>query len=327
MLSLPPLALYIHIPWCVRKCPYCDFNSHESAGPLPEADYLRALKQDLQSDLTGVQGRKLASIFIGGGTPSLVSPQVIAGILDTAEAAIGFAPDIEITMEANPGTFEQEKFRGFRAAGVNRLSLGIQSFHNRHLQRLGRIHDRANAIEAAGSARNAGFDNVNLDLMHGLPQQTPAQALADLQYEVSAYGRENRYSRHNLNYWQFGDYLGIGAGAHGKMTLADSGDIVRTSKTRNPGDYLDRTEGFLATRQQIDPGELPLEFMMNALRLVNGVPADFYARRTGLSFKGLAGHWRALQDRGLVEEPSETLVTTPLGFRFLNSVLETLSAP
>ncbi|MAT52488.1 MAG: YggW family oxidoreductase [Porticoccaceae bacterium] len=380
MLHLPPLTLYVHVPWCVRKCPYCDFNSHEpQGGDIPEAEYLIALERDLASDLPRVQGRKLSAVFFGGGTPSLLSPATIAAILKNAERAIGFEPDIEITLEANPGTFEQDRFRGFRSAGVNRLSIGIQSFDNRHLQRLGRIHDRAAAVTAAASARAAGFDNFNLDLMHGLPEQTPAQALADLttalaldpthlswyqltiepntafykrppvlpgediladiqdtgaaaldragfeQYEISAYARPGNPSRHNLNYWQFGDYLGIGPGAHGKITYPHTGDIIRTRKTRTPADYLARSDGGLAAEHPVPTNERPLEFFMNALRLKAGVERSLFLRRTGLDEKLIADCWQRLADRGLVDRDPQRLVTTDQGFRFLNQVLAVIA--
>ena len=378
MLELPPLSLYVHIPWCVRKCPYCDFNSHEPGGAIPEESYIEALMADLHTELDDVQGRPLHTLFFGGGTPSLLSPAGIAAILAGAERLIGFTPDIEITLEANPGTVEQERFAGFRAAGVNRLSIGIQSFDNRHLQRLGRIHDRAAAIAAVRAARAAGFDNINLDLMHGLPGQTPGEALADLHlacdldpahlswyqltiepntvfhkrpptlpdedvlaaiqdageaqligagfgpYEVSAWARPGRESRHNLNYWRFGDYLGIGAGAHGKVTRPGEGAILRTSKTRAPADYLARDGDWRAGRQPVTAPERPFEFMMNALRLVEGVEPALYPARTGLDFATLAPRWRTLRDRGLVSDAAERLATTPLGLRHLNSVLATL---
>lgn len=375
--QLPPLSLYVHIPWCVRKCPYCDFNSHEPGGDIPEQAYLSALMGDLDSELERVQGRTLVSIFFGGGTPSLFSPQTIGAILDAAERRIGFASDIEITLEANPGTVEQARFAGFRAAGINRLSIGIQSFDNKHLQRLGRIHDRAAAIAAMQAATHAGFDNVNLDLMHGLPDQTPDEALADLKlaldlgpshlswyqltiepntvfhkrppplpdenvlgtiqdagesllrknglhhYEVSAWTFPGRESRHNLNYWCFGDYIGIGAGAHGKVTGNDG--VLRTHKTRTPADYLARKDQWLAGSQLVDPDDLPLEFMMNALRLVDGVPPHFYPQRTGLDFAALASRWETLQRQGLVVDATQRLATTPLGLRYLNSVLSALT--
>jgi len=271
-LILPSLSLYIHIPWCIRKCPYCDFNSHQANQEIPEQEYVAALRFDLEQDVTLAQGRKLASIFFGGGTPSMLSANAIKTILRDAQAIIGFTDDIEITLEANPGTFEQEKFSGFRAAGVNRLSIGIQSFNDKQLHHLGRVHNRDQALGAVAMARAAGFNNVNIDIMHGLPEQSVADAEADLtqaialnpehiswyqltieqntafysappvlpeediladiqdaglarlaragyaQYEISAYAREKKRAQHNLNYWQFGDYLGIGAGAHSKIT-------------------------------------------------------------------------------------------------------------
>ncbi len=379
MLTLPPLSLYVHIPWCVRKCPYCDFNSHEAPQALPEADYVDALLRDLDLELDHVQGRPLGSIFFGGGTPSLFSPQAIGRILERTERRTGFAPDIEITLEANPGTLEQDRFRGYRAAGVNRLSIGIQSFDNRHLQRLGRIHDRASAVVAAERARAAGFDSFNLDLMHGLPEQTPDEAIADLelartmapshlswyqltiepntafwksppplppedtletiqqagfdllgeagyrQYEVSAFAREGRASRHNLNYWQFGDYLGIGAGAHGKITRPASGEILRYAKTRLPTDYLARRGDFLATSQPVPQDEKPLEFLMNALRLLDGVPAAWYGERTGLALEDLAPQLEALRQQGLLVPDPNRLQCTAHGYRFLDSLLQRLA--
>ena len=380
MLQLPPLSLYIHIPWCVRKCPYCDFNSHQGGDKLPEDAYVDALMADLDQDLELAQGRRLTSIFIGGGTPSLFSPRAIAAILDHAERRIGFAGDIEITLEANPGTFEQDRFRGFCQAGVNRLSIGIQSFANRHLQALGRIHDRAAAVTAARSARAAGFENFNLDLMHGLPGQTVAEALADLemaaamtpshlswyqltiepntvfhkqppplpaedvladiqdaggeflaasgytQYEVSAYARDNLRARHNLNYWEFGDYLGIGAGAHGKISSPEANQIVRSAKTRAPADYLARRHDYLASRAAVAADELPLEFFMNALRLVNGVPLAHFEARTGQDFSAVAEGWNSLVNRGLLEPATTRLTTTQKGFWHLNTVLDLLAA-
>ncbi len=378
MLSLPPLSLYIHIPWCVRKCPYCDFNSHQAEGELPEKAYVDALIRDLDTELPHAQGRKLHSIFVGGGTPSLFSAGALESVLAAAEARIGFADDIEITLEANPGTLEQGKFRDFRKAGVNRLSIGVQSFDDLHLQQLGRIHNGAAAIAAANAAREAGFERFNLALMHGLPGQSPAEALADLtralalgpdhlswyqltiepntvfwkrpptlprdevlgdiqeagqgllaeagfeQYEVSAFARTGQESRHNLNYWTFGDYLGIGAGAHGKISLRQEGRIVRTAKTRAPADYLGRRESWLADLSTIAPDELPLEFMMNALRLNQGVPRDFFSDRTGLDFSVIARRWRQLEDQGLVHPPGDRLAATPRGHRFLDTVLASL---
>lgn len=378
-LRLPPLSLYIHIPWCVRKCPYCDFNSHGVDEPIPEQQYTDALIRDLDNDLPYAQQRPLASIFFGGGTPSLFSPQSIARILQAIHRRLDFAEDIEITLEANPGTSERANFFGYRDAGINRLSIGVQSFDDRHLQRLGRIHAAKEAIDAIQLARSAGFDNINLDLMHGLPDQTEAEAISDLQqaidlapehlswyqltiepntafyrqpprlpvddvlaaiqddgqqllaangysqYEISAYARDGRQSRHNLNYWQFGDYLGIGAGAHGKLTLPDQQQIIRTRKTRLPQHYLARESGYIAEQTTIDSQSLPLEFMMNALRLNEGVPRHLLADRTGLDFDHIASIWNRLQQDKLVAPPQQRLKTTDLGHRFLNLVLERFS--
>ncbi len=385
-LQLPPLALYIHIPWCIRKCPYCDFNSHQAGENVPEAEYVAALRADLEADLALVQGRKLTSIFFGGGTPSVFSAQAIGEILQDAERMVGFESDIEITLEANPGTFEQERFIGYRAAGVNRLSIGIQSFNERQLKLLGRIHGREEALAAVSVARRADFDNLNLDLMHGLPQQSPDDAQADLrqaidlepehlswyqltiepntefysappvlpeedsladiqsrgeallaqagyrQYEVSAYARSGKRARHNMNYWSFGDYLGIGAGAHGKLTLPEQNKIMRRWKTRLPKHYMDKapTSGgastaehnpFLAGSEVLTPTALPLDFLLNALRLNEGVATQLFAERTGLSPEALEPQWQELRRQGLVEDRSDRLVTTDLGRRFLNDVL------
>lgn len=394
-MKLPPLSLYIHIPWCVQKCPYCDFNSHgvdrfkaatdtpqgaelEPAG-LPEQEYIAALMRDLDADLAGVQERKLSSIFFGGGTPSLFSPEAIGQILHGVEQRVPFADDIEITLEANPGTVEQARFEGYRKAGVNRLSIGIQSFDPEQLKRLGRIHDNQDAIRAAESARKAGFTRFNLDLMHGLPDQTEAEALQDLQqaidlqpdhlswyqltlepntafyqappplpdddtlweiqqagqklmadagyqqYEVSAYAKPGSEARHNLNYWQFGDYLGIGAGAHGKITwpTAEGGlEIVRTSKQRHPKHYLSAMD-YVSQRTQLEPEEMPVEFLMNALRLKEGVDETLYPQRTGQPLSSLSPELEKLQQMGLMEAGTGRLKTTDEGFTYLNAVLET----
>jgi putative oxygen-independent coproporphyrinogen III oxidase len=373
-MTLPPLSLYIHVPWCVRKCPYCDFNSHAQSGAVPEADYVARLLEDLRADLAHVQQRQLQSIFIGGGTPSLFSAAAYAALLEQVDRLVPFAGDIEITLEANPGTAEQQKFSGYRAAGINRLSIGVQSFNPEHLQVLGRIHDRDEAVRAAGFAREAGFDNFNLDLMFALPGQSTAQALADLQqaiacapthlswyqltiepntefysrpprvpeddavaemqdagmallsaqgyarYEISAYAQPGRQARHNLNYWEFGDYLGIGAGAHGKLTLAD-GSIVRTRKTRMPAHYLDRDRTLLAERRTIPAAELPFEFMMNALRLCAGCPADLFEQRSGVPLATIADKIALLQRRGLLLNGSDRLQATETGLRYLNELL------
>ena len=373
MLQSPSLALYVHIPWCVRKCPYCDFNSHRQTGELPEQAYLEALRSDLLESLPQVAGRRLCSIFIGGGTPSLLSPPAIARIVRMAEELVGFQDTIEITMEANPGTFEQDRFLAFRDAGINRLSIGIQSFSDLHLQQLGRIHGGAEALAAVAMARRAGFDNINLDLMHGLPGQTIHDARRDLQiamnqgpehlswyqltiepntefynhpprlpgdelladiqqcgeqllaaagyqhYEISAYSRPGRASVHNRNYWEFGDYLGIGAGAHAKLTC--DGTISRSQKTRMPDHYLDCLRDFTVRRAALSAAELPLEFMMNALRLVQGVAAPLFAQRTGLSLDTVARPLQSLRERGLLDPDPERLQPSPTGILFLNEVL------
>lgn len=388
-LQLPPLSLYIHVPWCIRKCPYCDFNSHQANDDIPEADYVAALRLDLQQDQILAQGRKLTSIFFGGGTPSMLSAQAIGQILKDAERIIGFESDIEITLEANPGTFEQEKFSGFRAAGVNRLSIGIQSFNDHQLKLLGRVHGRDEALRAVGVARTAGFDNINLDLMHGLPEQSVADAKADLQqaidlapehlswyqltieqntafysappvlpeeeiladiqddgieqlafagyeqYEISAYARDKKRARHNLNYWQFGDYLGTGAGAHGKVTLPAENKILRLWKTRLPKHYLDAAHSqkistnlgghqnvFGGGSDLLLPDALPLEFMMNALRLHAGVPVNYFTERTALSWQAVDEIWQSLTRQNLVEIEQGFARPTALGRRFLNRVLQ-----
>lgn len=390
-LSLPPLALYIHIPWCIRKCPYCDFNSHQANDELPEAEYVAALRADLEQDLALAQGRKLTSIFFGGGTPSVFSANAIAQILQDAERLIGFEADIEITLEANPGTFEQERFSGFRAAGVNRLSIGIQSFNDIQLKLLGRAHGRDEALRALAVARTAGFENINLDLMHGLPKQSISDAMADLQqaiafspehlswyqltieqntafysappilpeeeiladiqdagqvllanagysqYEVSAYAQPGKQARHNLHYWQFGDYLGIGAGAHGKITQPSKNTIMRLWKTRLPKHYLEsqrkitppingHQNAYAGGGEILKPESLPLEFLLNALRLNEGVATEFFSQRTGLHPSVLEPQWQKFTDGGLVEIRQGRLVTTPLGFRFLNRVLQAYTA-
>lgn len=386
MSSPPPLSLYVHMPWCVRKCPYCDFNSHaapgDEQGGVPEAAYITALLQDLDQDLADFPDarageRELISIFIGGGTPSLISPAGYATLFHGLRQRLKFANDIEITLEANPGTVEQGLFQGYREVGINRLSIGVQTFQTEQLKALGRIHSGDEAQRAAQSAREAGFSNFNLDLMHGLPGQSLAQALDDLrqaialqpthlswyqltlepntvffreqpvlpdedvladiqdagqallaaegyeQYEVSAYARRDQRCRHNLNYWQFGDYLGIGAGAHGKLTqmTATGVEILRTTKTRVPKDYL-RATAYRVSATAIAPAELPFEFMLNTLRLIEGVPAALWPARTGLRAQALADTVTALQDKGLLQTDTERLVTTALGQRYLNRVIE-----
>ena len=373
----------MHIPWCVRKCPYCDFNSHaqssEKNSEIPEREYLAALIADLDIDRTAVKQRELQSIFFGGGTPSLMSPHIIGELLEAVAARFTLSPTIEITLEANPGTTEQQRFADFRAAGVNRLSIGVQSFNPRHLQTLGRIHDSDQALRAVAQARNAGFDNINLDLMHGLPAQSIEDAMADLQqavaletehlswyqltiepntefykrppqlpeddtlaaiqesgfellagagfehYEVSAFCRHGRASLHNLNYWQFGDYIGIGAGAHGKLTRRDGAtsplSIERTHKTRLPKDYLASAGRCERNNERIGTAALPFEFMMNALRLHRGFARELFSARTGLPWSVVASKIDALIARGLLIDDAECIVPTPLGQRFLNDVL------
>jgi oxygen-independent coproporphyrinogen-3 oxidase len=377
-----PLALYVHLPWCVRKCPYCDFNSHALRGPLDEEAYLAALLADLRREAPLAGGRPAATAFIGGGTPSLVSGAFVGRLLDAVDRHLGLAAGAEITLEANPGTADATRFRDYRAAGVDRLSLGIQSLDDRHLAALGRIHGRAEALGAVELARAAGFANLNLDLMHGLPGQTVPEAMADLEgvlglrpdhvswyqltiepntafaaappavpdedevaqmqeeglsrlaeagfehYEVSAHAQPGRRCRHNLNYWEFGDYLGIGAGAHGKLTLAD-GRIERRWKLRHPSDYLARArrDGAVAGTAVLGPADLPVEFALNALRLTDGVPADLYTARTGLPVETLAaGRARALA-LGLLEPDRERLAPTDLGRRFLNRLVGLFGAP
>lgn len=375
-MSLPPLSLYVHIPWCVRKCPYCDFNSHAAPEQLPEAAYVAALLDDLDTDLALTEGRELQSIFIGGGTPSLFSAASIQQLLNGIATRMPLAADVEITLEANPGTFELARFEGFKAAGVNRLSIGVQSFNAEHLQRLGRIHNPVEALAAARAAVDI-FPRVNLDLMHGLPGQTPAQALADLQqaleinpghlswyqltiepntefharppslpldealwdiqeqgqtlleqagyrqYEISAYARPAQQARHNLNYWQFGDYIGIGAGAHGKLSRYEGEQLVieRRHKLRQPKGYFDPTLR-LAGQEVITADERPFEFMLNALRLTDGVTAELFSARTGLPLENIAPLLQQARQRGLLAEEPNRLAPTLQGRLFLNDLLE-----
>ncbi|MCR4346310.1 MAG: radical SAM family heme chaperone HemW [Sulfuricaulis sp.] len=373
--SLPPLSLYVHIPWCVRKCPYCDFNSHEARGGVPEQEYVEALLRDLEQDLPRVWGRIVHTIFIGGGTPSLFSPEAIDRLLSGIRARLLLDQNIEITLEANPGTVDTERFKGFRAAGINRLSIGVQSFEPEKLKALGRIHGREEALRAAESARAAGFDNFNLDLMFGLPGQTVEQALADIrtaiqlypthlsayqltiepntlfhsrpptlpdddstwdmqsrlqtelaaagyqQYEVSAYAKPGHECRHNLNYWQFGDYLGIGAGAHAKIT--DARGITRLWKLKQPNEYL-RTAGTpqnIGGEQKLSREHTVTEFMMNALRITRGVPSRLFAERTGMPISVAAKPLEEAERKGLIAWDIETLRPTDIGLRFLNNLV------
>lgn len=376
MLELPPLSLYVHIPWCEKKCPYCDFNSHQGGEKIPEQDYLEALLKDLKNDLHWVKNRKLHSIFFGGGTPSLFSAQSIEKIISAAEKHIGFEADIEITLEANPGSAEQQKFADFYAAGVNRLSIGVQSFNDQHLKSLGRIHDAEDAKKAIDMAQKSGFERFNIDLMHGLPEQTRAEAMADLeiaihtgashiswyqltiepnthffskppilpvedqladiqdlgmqqlsragfsQYEVSAFAKAGEACNHNVNYWQFGDYLGIGAGAHGKLTLPENTEIIRTSKTRQPEHFMRREETAIASQKPIHRDQLSLEFMMNALRLTQGVNKALFSQRTGLDMSVIEPIICQLQQDGLLDPQTKNFRTTALGMRFLDTILQ-----
>lgn len=372
-----PLSLYIHMPWCVRKCPYCDFNSHAVPdGELSlelEQEYLHALVEDFKTQVDFAQGRQIHSVFIGGGTPSLISAQGYQWLFDQLQAIIPFAEGCEITLEANPGTVEHDPFAGYLQAGINRLSIGVQSFNTDHLKRLGRIHSNEDAISAIGLAREAGFRRINVDLMHGLPEQTLDQALHDLKlavengathiswyqltiepntvffrtqpilpvddvlediqeqgeiylkaqgfinYEVSAW-RKELPSAHNLNYWQFGDYLAIGAGAHGKVTQPDG--VYRFQKTRLPKDYLAKVPAEHLQFKRIEAEEMPFEFMMNVLRLNQGVEAKFYIERTGQSLDTLQDLLNSLRKRKLMIDDQNRLACTEQGHIFLNSVLE-----
>ncbi|HET7268990.1 MAG TPA: radical SAM family heme chaperone HemW [Oleiagrimonas sp.] len=383
--STIPLALYVHMPWCVKKCPYCDFNSHGVRGEPPFAEYVDKLLADLDGDIAdfgaALHARPIVSVFFGGGTPSLFAPEHIARFLDGARQRLPFADDCEITLETNPGTVEHGRFDGYLAAGVNRLSFGVQSFDDAKLRRLGRIHSAAEAEHAVHDARKAGYHNFNLDLMYALPEQTIDGALADVeraialapahishyqltlepntafhanppplpdddnawdmqeacqarladagyaQYEVSAYAKPDQRCRHNLNYWQFGDYLGIGAGAHGKLTDTD-GRVHRRWKKRHPRTYLMATEHAARTdgTQVVDATQLPFEYMLNALRLIDGTAMAEFTARTGLGIEGIAPALTYAREHGWIEPDPIHLRTTPLGQRFLNDVISTFMA-
>ena len=372
--ALPPLSLYVHIPWCVRKCPYCDFNSHEVRGDLPEQQYGQALMADLERALPSVWGRRVHTVFFGGGTPSLLSAKTLDEILSGVRARVPLAPDAEITLEANPGTFEAGKFAEFRALGINRLSIGVQSFNARHLKALGRIHDDHEARRAIEMARSY-FDNINLDLMYALPEQALLDAEADVataiefgpqhisayhltlepntyfhrypppvpdeslaadmqetiegmlaqhgyvHYETSAFARPGLQSRHNSNYWLFGDYLGIGAGAHSKISFADR--IVRQARWKHPREYLDRAaDQPLQQEAAVNPAELPFEFMMNALRLVHGFSARLFEERTGLPLSTVQRELDEAERLGLLTRTVKEVAPTMRGQRFLNDLLQ-----
>ena len=376
--SAPPsLSLYVHIPWCVRKCPYCDFNSHALRVAIPEQAYVDALISDLEQDLPRVWGRTVETVFIGGGTPSLFSPAAIARLLSELRARLPLKPTAEITLEANPGTVDQDRFRGFREAGINRLSIGIQSFDRSLLQRIGRIHDHREALSAVRAAQQAGFDNINLDLMFGLPDQTLDQALQDLhtavdlgpahiswyeltiepntwfhrhppdrpadellwdmqeqgrrilqaggytRYEISAYCKGQQHCRHNLNYWQFGDYLGIGAGAHAKITDAGQQCVTRLAKIRHPRAYLAQAAdaGRIATETRLNADDVTLEFALNALRLARGFSVEEFSTATGLPFSATAEPVNNAVERGLLHTNNGRIGTTTKGQHYLNEVL------
>lgn len=380
--QLPPLSLYVHIPWCIRKCPYCDFNSHESRGEIPEMAYVDALLDDLANEMPLVWGRQISTVFIGGGTPSLFSAQALDKLLSGIRALTALAPNVEITMEANPGTFEQQRFKDYRALGINRLSIGIQSFNAEKLSVLGRVHSADEAKRACEIAHAAGFEQINLDMMFALPDQTQAQLLDDIQlavaqqtthlsfyeltlepntlfarfppslpdddaraqmqdlvvqelsdagferYEVSAYakrksGNRNR-SAHNMNYWQFGDYIGIGCGAHGKISSADAGNIVRRWKQKHPKTYLQATSADerLGQQTEIPIQDTALEFMMNALRLREGFSIPLFELHTGVSLNNWQASLESAMERKLIEQKGLELRATDTGYNWLNEILQ-----
>ena len=375
VLENPPLALYVHFPWCVSKCPYCDFNSYALRGPLAEDAYVAALCADLQAQAGAASGREVISIFLGGGTPSLFSPRAIGELLAAARRQLSLAAGVEVTLEANPGTIERGRFAEYRAAGINRVSLGAQSFEADRLATLGRIHSPAETCRAAEELHAAGLGNFNLDLMYGLPGQDPAGALRDIeaalaldpqhvshyqltlepgtlfagrppalpdeealermlalcgerlaqagfaQYEVSAYARSGRQCVHNLNYWRFGDYLGIGAGAHGKLTCATAGSVLRSAQPREPRRYLAVAAQGAAQQHIVSPHQLPFEFMLNALRLREGFEPTLFTRRTGLAWDAVAGSLEQLIARALILREDARYRPSPLGWRFLNEAL------
>jgi putative oxygen-independent coproporphyrinogen III oxidase len=375
-LKLPPLSLYVHVPWCIRKCPYCDFNSHQQDGELPELAYLNALLADFEQELAYLQQRQIASIFIGGGTPSLMPAAFFVRLFEGLQKYATFVSDIEITLEANPGTAESQKFAEFRQAGINRLSIGIQSFNEEQLRNLGRIHGSEDSRRAILIARAAGFDNLNLDIMYGLSQQTAIGALEDLQtalefapehlswyqltiepntaffkhppvlphedalieiqdsglallaqqgyqrYEISAFALDGRRSRHNLNYWRFGDYLGIGAGAHGKITLPQQQTILRTRKKKQPSHYLNAGRQFASETMAVPISERAIEYMLNVLRLKEGFTREQFEAATGLGFECIQKQVTSLHQRTLLEFEDGVIRPSGKGQQFLNTMLE-----
>lgn len=374
-LQLPPLALYIHIPWCIQKCPYCDFNSHAVKQGIPEQEYIAHLLADLQQDLSLVHGRTISSIFIGGGTPSVFSAAGIGQILTGVKQRIACTPDMEVTMEANPGTVEAERFAGYVAAGVTRFSIGVQSFQSAQLTALGRIHDSDEAIAAAKLAKALPLNSFNLDLMHGLPQQDVTGALADLQqaidlapphlswyqltiepntafasrppvlppddtlwdiqqqglallqqhgyqqYEISAYAKTGQQCQHNLNYWRYGDYLGIGCGAHGKITLPSRNSILRTVKIKHPKGYMDISRGYMDSRQQVEPEDRPFEFFMNRFRLLEPCPISDFTAFTGLPLSSISAAIDEAERKQLITVTASHWQITDKGARYLNDLL------
>lgn len=372
-ISSIPLGLYIHIPWCVKKCPYCDFNSHTLQNDLPEEAYIDRLIKDLVADVKLIDERPVSSIFFGGGTPSLFSPEILSKLLAAIAEIVWLTPNLEITLEANPGTVDQARFQGFREAGINRLSIGVQSFNSTHLKSLGRIHDSGAAINAAIAAKKSGYTNFNLDLMFGLPDQSIENAITDLKtaidlnpphiswyqltiepntlfhyskpvlpdddriadmqqqgqqllkennyhhYEISAYGKSGHECQHNLNYWLFGDYLGIGAGAHSKITDLNTQTITRLWKTKNPKNYLN-DENIVGGETIVNPAELPFEFMLNALRLQQAIPFKLYTDRTGLPTTTIEPILQEAAKKGLIHLTEETFQPTSQGYQFLNDL-------
>ncbi|NOQ82348.1 MAG: oxygen-independent coproporphyrinogen III oxidase-like protein [Methylophaga sp.] len=376
--ALPPLSLYIHVPWCVRKCPYCDFNSHKSPDDLPEDTYIDALIRDLEQELPSVWGRTIQTIFIGGGTPSLFSARAYERLFSSIRALLPLSPHVEITLEANPGTFEAQRFADYLDIGINRLSIGVQSFNDQSLTALGRFHDSTQAIKAIETAHKVGFDNFNLDLMFGLPHQTEKTAKNDVataialepshisyyqltlepntlfyqqppslpdedpiidwqianqqrlddagyqQYEVSAYAKNNQQCQHNLNYWKFGDYLGIGAGAHGKISDAAQQSIIRRSKQKQPQAYIDTagTAKVVLTEEHIAKKDIGFEFMLNALRLTEGFPTPLFYQHVGLPISHISQALQKAEQLELITYDIHRICPTEKGQRYLNSLVE-----
>jgi oxygen-independent coproporphyrinogen-3 oxidase len=376
--ALPPLSLYIHVPWCVKKCPYCDFNSHNSPQDIPDEAYVDALIRDLEQEVPLIWGRSVQTIFIGGGTPSLLSAEAYDRLFSAIRALLPLHHDAEITLEANPGTVEASRFQDYRAVGINRLSIGIQSFDNQALKSLGRVHDSGQAVKAVEAAHQAGYDNFNLDLMFGLPGQDAAKARQDVdtaialapahisyyqltiepntlfyaqpptlppedpifdwqlasqarlaeagyqQYETSAYAGQGRRCRHNVNYWQFGDYIGIGAGAHGKISSAAPQQIVRRVKQKQPQAYIDTagSDSCLLEQTQVSEDEVGFEFMLNAMRLTEGVPTPLFQQHTGVPISSSRKPLARAEELGLLEHTIERLRPTQKGQLYLNSLIE-----